>query len=126
MSAKIADVLRQSKAVINTPYKWCKGHTATITRGGEGKVVRCCAIEAINSAAGAGSESADAAEIALKNAIIEEFADDLPKMEIGPKDHAEKWSPFYIITNFNDYSRTRHKDVMRAYDRAIADEERSA
>jgi hypothetical protein len=97
MSTEVARVLREARALIDSPDKWCQGRLYEVQFG---KLTRCCVLGAIN----------EAAQGDLSHAYI--GATDALRRVAGPD-----------IVYWNDAPATTHDAVMRAFDRAIASAE---
>jgi hypothetical protein len=92
------DVLRDARALIDTPEKWCKG----IMRSGG----RRCAVGAVSDATGGEMHMRESEANAAFGALA----------------RAAGGRRIYLL---NDDPKTTHADVIAAFDRAIAAEEAS-
>lgn len=115
MSAETADVLRRAKALIATPEKWCWDAFAMDSRGrsvvpGDALACRHCALAAVAVATNVSVFTAPG------TAAYQALEREVPTAGYDP-DTADS----DLLEWFND--RSRHRDVVAVFDRAIAAEE---
>lgn len=95
----VKEVLIAAKASIDKPQKWCK-HDYQIGN-------RMCAVGAVRSAQYGDPQRAPGSRSAAHRAL----------KKLAEAVHGRS------VWQFNDSSKTRHADVMAAFDRAIASSE---
>ena len=104
-----AKVLKDARHLVEKPERWLRGNLVATMPNGD----KCyCALGAINDSAPSVS-LLDDARTAFTHAISGKT---LPSIS-----YVDRLTQAQKITSFNDSPRTKHKDVLAMFDKAIAE-----